>query len=81
MTDLGNIKIKKINHVAIPINNRKESFSLYRDFLGLTIIPSMVDEKHVTGWDDPRMPPISGLRRRGYTPNAIKSFIEKVVRY
>ena len=37
MTDLGNIKIKKINHVAIPINNRKESFSLYRDFLGLTI--------------------------------------------
>ena len=39
MTDLGNIKIKKINHVAIPINNRKESFSLYRDFLGLTIIP------------------------------------------
>ena len=47
MTDLGNIKIKKINHVAIPINNRKESFSLYRDFLGLTIIPSMVDEKHV----------------------------------
>ena len=47
MTDLGNIKIKKINHVAIPINNRKESFSLYRDFLGLTIIPSRVDEKHV----------------------------------
>ena len=49
MTDLGNIKIKKINHVAIPINNRKESFSLYRDFLGLTIIPSMVDENMLFG--------------------------------
>ena len=47
MKDSRKIKIKKINHVAIPINNRKKSFSLYRDFLGLTIIPSMVDEKHV----------------------------------
>ena len=41
------IKIKKINHVAIPINDRKKSFSLYKDFLGLTVIPSMVDEKNI----------------------------------
>ena len=47
MSELSNIKIKKINHVGIPINNRKESFSLYMDFLGLKVIPSMVDEKHV----------------------------------
>ena len=47
MPSLKKIKIKKINHVAIPINDRKKSFSLYKDFLGLTIIPSMVDEKNV----------------------------------
>ncbi|MFD2551503.1 glutamine--tRNA ligase/YqeY domain fusion protein [Bizionia sediminis] len=38
----------------------------------------LVEEGIVSGWDDPRMPTISGLRRRGYTPNAIKQFIEKV---
>ncbi|WP_452230552.1 glutamine--tRNA ligase/YqeY domain fusion protein [Lacinutrix sp. MEBiC02404] len=38
----------------------------------------LVEENMVSGWDDPRMPTISGLRRRGYTPNSIKQFIEKV---
>ena len=47
MSELKNIKIKKINHVGIPVNDRKDSFSLYMDFLGLQVIPSMVDEKHV----------------------------------
>ena len=36
----------------------------------------LVEEKHVNGWDDPRMPTISGLRRRGYTPESIKKFSE-----
>jgi glutaminyl-tRNA synthetase len=35
---------------------------------------TLVDEKHVTGWDDPRMPTLSGLRRRGYPPMALRDF-------
>jgi len=38
----------------------------------------LVAEGVVTGWDDPRMPTISGLRRKGYTPESIKNFIERV---
>ncbi len=38
----------------------------------------LVTSNIVTGWDDPRMPTISGLRRRGYTPNAIRKFIDTV---
>jgi glutaminyl-tRNA synthetase len=38
----------------------------------------LVKEGHVTGWDDPRMPTLSGLRRRGYTPEAIRNFCAQV---
>ncbi|MFW6351036.1 MAG: glutamine--tRNA ligase/YqeY domain fusion protein [Bacteroidota bacterium] len=38
----------------------------------------LVEEKHVKGWDDPRMPTVSGLRRRGYTPASIRVFADKV---
>jgi glutaminyl-tRNA synthetase len=38
----------------------------------------LVEEKHVTGWDDPRMSTISGMRRRGYTPTAIRNFAKTI---
>ncbi|MDP5027470.1 MAG: glutamine--tRNA ligase/YqeY domain fusion protein [Flavobacterium sp.] len=38
----------------------------------------LVEEKHVTGWDDPRMSTISGMRRRGYTPNSIVNFAKTI---
>ncbi|MBX3186781.1 MAG: glutamine--tRNA ligase/YqeY domain fusion protein [Labilithrix sp.] len=38
----------------------------------------LVEQKHVSGWDDPRMPTLAGLRRRGYTPESIRDFVAKI---
>jgi glutaminyl-tRNA synthetase len=55
------------------------------DRLGLTYtllskrkLLQLVQGKHVTGWDDPRMPTLSGIRRRGYTPEAIRNFCNAI---
>jgi len=41
-------------------------------------LAQLVEQKVVNGWDDPRMPTISGLRRRGYTPESIRNFVETI---
>jgi glutaminyl-tRNA synthetase len=41
-------------------------------------LKQLVDQKHVSGWDDPRMPTIVGLRRRGYTPESLQLFAERI---
>ncbi|HCY17126.1 MAG TPA: glutamine--tRNA ligase [Curvibacter sp.] len=41
-------------------------------------LAQLVNDKHVTGWDDPRMPTIVGLRRRGFTPESIQNFAERI---
>jgi len=42
------------------------------------LLKQLVDDNHVSGWDDPRMPTLSGLRRRGYTPKAIRNFMDEI---
>jgi glutaminyl-tRNA synthetase len=42
------------------------------------ILKQLVDEKYVEGWDDPRMPTLSGIRRRGFTPEAVRTFVQRV---
>jgi glutaminyl-tRNA synthetase len=74
-------EVYKENLSKLPLAPKQREFA--RLNLSYTIMSKrkllqLVEENVVKGWDDPRMPTISGLRRRGYTPNAIKKFIEAV---
>ncbi len=51
-----------------------DRLSLTHTLLSKRKLLTLVQEKRVTGWDDPRMPTLSGIRRRGYTPEAIRNF-------
>ncbi|HOQ16903.1 MAG TPA: glutamine--tRNA ligase/YqeY domain fusion protein [Defluviitaleaceae bacterium] len=67
---------------ALEIENRPKQIEFARLEVSNMVtskrkLRSLVEEKIVDGWDDPRMPTISGLRRRGYTPEAIKDFCQK----
>ena len=52
--------------------------NLSRTVLSKRHLLRLVEERHVSGWDDPRLPTLVGLRRRGYTPQAIRSFISQI---
>ena len=67
----------------LPIPARPVQIEFARLNLSYTVLSkrkllTLVNEKTVNGWDDPRMPTLSGLRRRGYTPEAIRSFCEAI---
>ncbi len=51
---------------------------LSKTMMGKRYLKQLVEENHVDGWDDPRMPTISGYRRRGYTASAIKKFCDDI---
>lgn len=68
-------------NLPVPVVPRQYEFA--RLNLNYTItskrkLKQLVDEQHVSGWNDPRMPTISGLRRRGYTPAAIRNFCDMI---
>lgn len=70
-----------IDQVYDPSKLRPKQREFARRNLSYTVMSKrkllqLVEEKIVTGWDDPRMPTISGLRRRGYTPESIRTFSE-----
>ncbi|TYA52190.1 glutamine--tRNA ligase/YqeY domain fusion protein [Formosa maritima] len=74
-------QVYKYQPEALPMLPKQREFA--RLNLSYTIMSKrkllkLVEEKVVSGWDDPRMPTISGLRRRGYTPNSIRKFVETV---
>jgi len=52
--------------------------SLTYTVMSKRMLLELVKEKHVSGWDDPRMPTISGMRRRGYSPAAIRTFCKRI---
>ena len=68
---------------ALEMGSHPQQIEFARLNLSYTVLSKrklgeLVRHGHVSGWDDPRMPTLSGLRRRGYTPQAIRSFCEEV---
>jgi len=68
---------------ALELPNPPHQYEFARLDVTYTIVSKrkllrLVNEGHVSGWDDPRMPTLSGLRRRGYTPEAIRTFYDRI---
>jgi glutaminyl-tRNA synthetase len=70
-----------VENVSAPCRPRQYEFArlnLQYQVLSKRRLTLLVQGGHVSGWDDPRMPTIAGLRRRGYTPAAIRAFCERI---
>jgi glutaminyl-tRNA synthetase len=72
-----------LNQIYEPTKVRPKQREFARRNLSHTVVSKrkllqLVEEKHVTGWDDPRMSTISGMRRRGYTPTSIRNFANTI---
>ena len=70
-----------VEHTRMP--HRPQQIEFARFNLNYTVMSkrkllALVEQKHVAGWDDPRMPTIAGIRRRGYTPEAIRDFCARI---
>jgi len=66
----------------LPVHRPKQRefarFNLTYTIMSKRKLLKLVQDKHVSGWDDPRMPTLCGMRRRGYTPSAIRSFMDRI---
>ena len=70
-----------LDNVTISKRPRQIEFSrmsLNYSIMSKRLLTMLVDENRVSGWDDPRLPTLSGLRRRGYTPRAIRNFCTRI---
>ena len=76
--DLYNWIIKKIKHRNKPQQIEFSRLTLEHNLMSKRKLSELVDKNYVSSWDDPRMPTISGMRRRGFTPNSIKDFCNRI---
>jgi glutaminyl-tRNA synthetase len=70
-----------VDNTPVPFKPRQIEFArlnLTYTVMSKRRLLQLVQDRHVSGWDDPRMPTIVGMRRRGYTPAAIRAFCERI---
>ena len=76
--DLYDWIIEKINHENKPQQIEFSRLALEHNLMSKRKLSELVEKNYVSGWDDPRMPTISGMRRRGFTSNSIKDFCGRI---